>query len=105
MNVIYKEPGKYAYVKEVKNFDEISELIGGMVQYVPIPNGLAFLCDGEAKIKINKPKPNVSLDFLVGNIILGPVIICSLNSKGDFASVEYKMRDEMIKLLNENSIV
>ena len=110
MKVIFKEPGQIARPLLVKDFDDMKKYVipdlfpeNSMVQAVPIFGGYWLLCDEEARLKDNPPAPNVNIDFIVGGIVLGNIIICG-EKDGDFASVQDYHVNKIIDWLKEVSI-
>lgn len=110
MKVIFKEPGEMAKPIFVEDFEDIKNYIipdffpeDRMVQAVPIFGNYWLLCDEEARLKERAILPNISVDFVVGNIILGNIIICG-EKDGDFASVQDVHINNIIEWLQEVSV-
>ena len=89
---IMKRPGEHPIIVECKDFDDIRRKLipddpeNGMVQAVPIMLDFWLLCDEEAKIKNNPPELNIITDMVVGQTILGNVMIV-LEKDGDWVSI------------------
>lgn len=110
IKVIFKEPGEIAKPILVKDFNDMKHHIipdlfpeDSMVQAVPIFGNYWLLCDEEARLKTNPPAPNINVDFVVGNIILGNIIICREND-GDFTNVKDVHINKIIDWLKEVNI-
>lgn len=91
-NYVLKRPGEKSTIIQCKDFDDIRRKLipddpeNGMVQAVPIMLDFWLLCDEEAKIKDNPPPLNIKTDMVVGQTILGNVMIV-LEKDGEWVSI------------------
>lgn len=108
-NYILKRPGEHPVIVQCKDFDDIrAKLIpddpeNGMVQAVPIMLDFWLLCDEEAKIKKNPPKLNIKTDMVIGETILGNVMIV-LEKDGGWVSIPDTMIPNIIQWLDNLAV-
>lgn len=108
-NYILKRPGEHPIIVQCKDFDDIrAKLIpddpkNGIVQAVPIMLDFWLLCDEEARIKKNPPKINIKTDMVVGEIILGNVMIV-LEKDGNWVSIPETMMPNMMQWLDNLAV-
>lgn len=106
---VMKRPGEKSVIVECKDFDDIrAKLIpddpeNGMVQAVPIMMDYWLLCDEEARIKKNPPQVNIKTDMVVGQTILGNVMII-LQKDGDWVSIPDKNLGEIMQWLDNLAV-
>lgn len=92
-NYVLKRPGEKSVIIQCKDFDDIRRKLipddpeNGMVQAVPIMMGYWLLCDEEARLKQNPPPINISTELVIGNTILGNVIIVAEDNNGEWVSI------------------
>ena len=90
---VMKRPGEKSVLVECEDFDDIRRKLipddpeNGMVQAVPIMLDYWLLCDEEAKIKRNPPELNLITDMVVGQTILGNVMVILQDENGDWVSI------------------
>lgn len=105
---IMKRPGERSVVVNCEDFDDIRRKLipddpeNGMVQAVPIMLDFWLLCDEEARIKDNPPQVNIKTDMLVGETILGNVMIV-LQKNGDWVSIPDTMLSHIMQWLDDLS--
>lgn len=108
-NYVLKRPGEKSVIVQCKDFDDIrTKLIpddpeNGMVQAVPIMLDFWLLCDEEARIKKNPPKINIKTDMVIGETILGNVMIV-LEKDGDWVSIPETMVPNIMQWLDNLAV-
>lgn len=108
-NYVLKRPGEHPVIVQCKDFDDIrAKLIpddpeNGMVQAVPIMLDFWLLCDEEARIKDNPPKINIKTDMVIGETILGNVMIV-LEKDGDWVSIPDTMIPNIMQWLDNLAV-
>lgn len=105
---VMKRPGEHPTLVECEDFDDIRRKLipddpeNGMVQAVPITLDFWLLCDEEAKIKKNPPELNIITDMVVGQTILGNVMIV-LEKDGDWVSIPDTMIPNIMQWLDNQA--
>lgn len=105
---VMKRPGEHPTLVECEDFDDIRRKLipddpeNGMVQAVPIMLDFWLLCDEEAKIKKNPPELNIITDMVVGQTILGNVMIV-LEKDGDWVSIPDTMIPNIMQWLDNQA--
>ena len=99
IKIVYLEPGEKPEIKMIDNsLESMQSIVGGLIQYVPMPNknDIDIWCNEEGKLM--KLKPNLLLiqktSFgIYKDVIVGPVFFASSNENGKIVS----LNDEQIK--------
>ena len=105
---VMKRPGEHPTLVECEDFDDIRRKLipddpeNGMVQAIPIMLDFWLLCDEEAKIKKNPPELNIITDMVVGQTILGNVMIV-LEKDGDWVSIPDTMIPNIMQWLDNQA--
>lgn len=105
---IMKRPGEHPIIVECEDFDDIRRKLipddpeNGMVQAVPIMLDFWLLCDEEAKIKANPPELNIITDMVIGQTILGNVMIV-LEKDGDWVSIPETIAPNIMQWLDNQA--
>ena len=105
---VMKRPGEHPTLVECEDFDDIRRKLipddpeNGMVQAVPIMLDFWLLCDEEAKIKKNPPELNIITDMVIGQTILGNVMIV-LEKDGDWVSIPDTMIPNIMQWLDNQA--